>query len=243
MFDVSLCVDDDEYLVEKYPNSRVVRGWWSVNGRSSASDTVQQLNQKPNFYWRPQQSTQNVPTNQIRWTVALTCEWLFCLDFKNRFISMTSKWSAAYKYLVKSAGGLMRHIFDFLVVRQPKHFTRPPPLSHRSRGAECLSFPRKIQPNSWKISLQNKVLVTWPPGKVGEKKNGTTAEGHSSDTHHAGDSQRERAASCVIWSITSRDLALAFPFSFEFFFSEIQRPTIGGTDPHVTISCVRFNWN
>ena len=93
-----------------------------------------------------------------------------------------------------------------------------PPLSHRSRGAECLSFPRKIQPNSWKISLQNKVLVTWPPGKVGEKKNGTTAEGHSSDTHHAGDSQRERAASCVIWSITSRDLALAFPFSFEFFF-------------------------
>ena len=61
----------------------------------------------------------------------------------------------------------------------------------------------------------------WLPGrqvKLAKKKNGTTAEGHSSDTHHAGDSQRERAASCVIWSITSRDLALAFPFSFEFFF-------------------------
>ena len=196
------------------------------------------------FYWRPQQSTQNVPTNQIRWTVALTCEWLFCLDFKNRFISMTSKWSAADKYLVKSAGGLMRHIFDFLVVRQPKHFTRPPPPSLTDHGGlNVYHFQGKYNQILERFLFKIKF---WLPGrqvKLAKKKNGTTAEGHSSDTHHAGDSQRERAASCVIWSITSRDLALAFPFSFEFFFSEIQRPTIGGTDPHVTISCVRFNWN
>jgi hypothetical protein len=71
MFDVSLCVDDDEYLVagseakkisELPRRQRLVERERSIkrirHGPTTESET--------NFYWRPQQSTENVPTNEIR---------------------------------------------------------------------------------------------------------------------------------------------------------------------------------
>ena len=118
MFDVSLCVDDDEYLVagseakkisELPRRQRLVERERSIkrirHGPTTESET--------NFDWRSKQSTQNVPTNEIR--LQFGEHWLhFLFKFKNRFISMTSKWSAADKCLVKSAGGLMRHILTSL---------------------------------------------------------------------------------------------------------------------------------
>ena len=135
----------------------------------------------------------------------------------------------------------MRHIFDFLVVRQPKHFTRPPPSLTDHGGLNVYHFQGKYNQILERFLFKIKF---WLPGrqvKLAKKK----TERQPKDIHQTHITQgtvRERELPPAL-SGRSRHVTWLLPFHFHlnFFFSEIQRPTIGGTDPHVTISCVRFN--
>ena len=112
----------------------------------------------------------------------------------------------------------MRHIFDFLVVRQPKHFTRPPPSLTDHGGLNVYHFQGKYNQILERFLFKIKF---WLPGrqvKLAKKK----TERQPKDIHQTHITQgtvRERELPPAL-SGRSRHVTWLLPFHFHlnFFF-------------------------